>query len=211
MNGLAVNGDKRMTVKEVAESLNVSERTIQRHAEKLGLTQNGIATYLSDVDCLKIKIAIERSGRNDLDNVVEVSNVSTELEMLMLDEKVSRWKSQKIAELSKQVDIQKVQIAELAPKAEFYDAVTGSADTVEIGEVAKLLAIKGIGRNILFNILRNKGILMSNNQPYQKYIDSGYFRTIESSYTTTDGTTHINIKTVVYQKGIDYIRKVVNS
>jgi phage antirepressor YoqD-like protein len=73
------------------------------------------------------------------------------------------------------------------------------------------MAIKGIGRNKLFELLRDKGILMQNNQPYQKYIDAGYFRTIESSYTTPDGMTHVNIKTVVYQRGLDYIRKVVTN
>jgi phage antirepressor YoqD-like protein len=209
MNSLAVNGDNRMTVKEIAEALSVSERVVQMEVKRQfpEIVRNGFVTMLNEVQATAVKLALQ--GHHNLEGTFE--GTETELEMLLLDQRVNNWKSRKIAELSKQVDIQKVQIAELAPKAEFYDAVTGSADTVEIGEVAKLLAIKGIGRNILFNILRNKCILMSNNQPYQKYIDSGYFRTIESSYTTTDGTTHINIKTVVYQKGIDYIRKVVNS
>jgi anti-repressor protein len=51
---------------------------------------------------------------------------------------------------------------------------------------------------------------MQNNQPYQKYVDAGYFRTIESSYTTPDGSTHVSIKTVVYQRGLNFIRKVVS-
>jgi hypothetical protein len=72
----------------------------------------------------------------------------------------------------------------------------------------KILAVKNMGRNNLFQLLRDKAILMPNNQPYQKYIDCGYFRTIESRYTKPYRTTHINIKTVVYQKGIDYIRKI---
>ncbi len=54
-------------------------------------------------------------------------------------------------------------------------------------------------------------VLMPNNQPYQKYIDCGYFRTIEQKYTKPDGSTHINIKTVVYQKGLDFIRRKVEA
>ena len=101
------------------------------------------------------------------------------------------------------------QLAEAQPKIAFHDAVTGSKDTIDIGEAAKVLAVKGFGRNNLFERLRNEGVLMQNNQPYQKYIDAGYFRTIESSFTAPDGTTHVNIKTVVYQKGLDFIRKVI--
>jgi len=98
---------------------------------------------------------------------------------------------------------------ELEPKAEFFDAVADSKTAIEIGEAAKVLNM-GIGRNNLFKFLRQQGILMENNQPYQEYIDRGYFRVIEQKYTKPDGSTHINIKTLVYQKGLDYIRKTLN-
>ena len=96
----------------------------------------------------------------------------------------------------------------LLPKAEFYDAVAGSKDAIEMQYVAKVLAIKGLGRNNLFELLRNKGILDRNNIPYQRYIDQGYFRTIEQKYPVPTGEIRINIKTLVYQKGVDYIRKI---
>ena len=99
-------------------------------------------------------------------------------------------------------------VLELQPKAEFFDAVTGSSDAVDIGTVAKVLNM-GVGRNRLFELLRNEGVLMNNNQPFQKHVDSGFFRLIEQKYTKPDGSTHISIKTVVYQKGIDYIRKIL--
>ena len=89
---------------------------------------------------------------------------------------------------------------------EFYDDVTGSKDTIDMKEVAKILNIKGIGRNKLFEILRNKHILDRNNQPYQKYVDAGYFRIIESRFNLPDGEIKISLKTVVFQKGLDFIR-----
>lgn len=97
----------------------------------------------------------------------------------------------------------------MKPKEEFFDAVAGSKDAIEIGKVAKVLNYPGVGRNKLFEILRNKGVLMRDNTPYQKYIDNGCFRTIEQKYHTPDGETRINIKTLVYQKGVDYIRKML--
>lgn len=93
----------------------------------------------------------------------------------------------------------------MQPKADFFDAVTDSKTAIPIGDVAKILDI-GIGRNKLFEFLRQKNILTADNRPYQKYIDSGYFRVIEQKYEV-NGEVRINIKTLVFQKGIDWIRK----
>ncbi len=98
----------------------------------------------------------------------------------------------------------------MKPKEEFFDAVTDSKDAIDIGQVAKVLNCPGIGRNKLFEILRNNGILKQNNEPYQKYIDCGYFRVIEQKYEARPGEIRINIKTLVFQKGVDYIRKILD-
>jgi len=96
----------------------------------------------------------------------------------------------------------------MLPKAEFYDAVAGSTEAIAIGDAAKTLNM-GIGRNKLFEFLRNRKILMNNNRPYQRYIDCGYFRVIEQKYNLPNGDTNISFKTLVYQKGLDYIRKIL--
>lgn len=96
----------------------------------------------------------------------------------------------------------------MRPKEEFYDAVAGSKTAIEMAAVAKVLNFNGIGRNKLFEILRDERILQSDNIPYQKYIDNGWFRTIEQKYSK-DEETYINIKTLVYQKGVDGIRKIL--
>ena len=118
--------------------------------------------------------------------------------------------SRAVIEAQKVIELQTALIANMAPKAEFYDAVTGSSDAVDIGSAAKVLNL-GIGRTKLFQFLRDEKILQRNNQPYQQFIDAGHFRVIESSYNKPDGSTHISLKTVVYQKGIDFIRKRYNS
>lgn len=108
------------------------------------------------------------------------------------------------------IDNQKKELANAKPKVEFFDTVTGSKDTIDMRTVATVLNC-GLGRNKIFEILRDKKILDRKNIPYQSYIDSGYFRTIESTYTKPDGDTCINIKTVIFQKGLDFIRKVIKS
>lgn len=97
---------------------------------------------------------------------------------------------------------------ELLPKAEFFDAVTDSKTAISIGETAKVLDA-GIGQNKLFAFLRDNNILKSDNTPYQRYIDMGYFRVIEQKYEV-NGEIRISIKTLVFQKGIDFIRRLLN-
>lgn len=97
-------------------------------------------------------------------------------------------------------------IEAMTPKAEFFDQVTGSKDCHDMADVAKVCNL-GIGRNILFQFLRENKVLRENNTPYQQYIDCGYFRVIESKFNKPDGSVCISLKTVVYQKGIDFIIK----
>lgn len=104
----------------------------------------------------------------------------------------------------------KEQLAIMKPKAEFHDAVVGSSDTIDMGQVAKVLNM-GIGRNKLFEFLRENKVLRQNNEPFQNYIDRGWFRLVESKYQMPNGDTRINIKTVVFQKGLDGIRKMLEN
>ena len=122
--------------------------------------------------------------------------------MVMKTAEVMEWLKQKHDEALKTISIMK-------PKADFYDQVTGSKDAIDMASVAKILNIKDVGRNKLFELLRSMGILQHNNQPYQTFVDRGYFRIIEQKYLKPNGDTSINIKTVVYQKGLDFIRKKV--
>lgn len=114
-----------------------------------------------------------------------------------------------LIEAQKMLEAKDEVIAIMKPKAEFFDAVANSKDAIEIGQAAKVLNF-GKGRNTLFAILREEKILRDNNEPYQEYCDRGYFRTIEQKYTKPGGETHISIKTLVYQRGLEYIKKVLD-
>lgn len=115
-----------------------------------------------------------------------------------------------LIESQKMIENLNQQVIEMKPKAEFFDAVADSKTAIPMADVAKVLNYKRFGRNNLFELLRNKKILMNNNQPYQKFVDCGYFRVIEQKYTKPNGDTAINIKTLVYQKGVNYIKKLLD-
>ena len=61
--------------------------------------------------------------------------------------------------------------------------------------------------------IRNKGVLLSTerrwNQPAQLYSDGKYFKLIELSYKM-NGETCIGTKTLVTQKGLEFIKKVLD-
>lgn len=195
-----------MTTKETAEALGVDERTVRRHAAALGLTENGKQTNLDEKAVTIIKTRIERSGRNDLDNVVQLPNTTTDLEMMVLDARVSEWKTRKIEELQRQLSGAREKIAFDAPKVEFYDAVTQSLDTLDFTQVAKVLNLPGMGRNKMLSELRGRGFLRYDNSPYQEYVDRGYFKQVEMPFTRGN-VVGVGLKTVVFQKGVDFIRK----
>ena len=100
------------------------------------------------------------------------------------------------------------QIEEMKPKAEFFDAVADSKTAISMNEVSKVLNIKGYGRNNLFEFLRENKVLDRWNVPYQRYVDNGWFRVIEQHYQK-NGEPVVTTKTLVYQKGVDGIRKMI--
>lgn len=101
-------------------------------------------------------------------------------------------------------------VLEMKPKADFFDAVADSKSAIQMADVSKVLAIPGYGRNNLFEFLREEGILDKYNIPYQRYVDCGWFRVIEQKYMK-NGEQFVSTKTLVYQKGVDAIRKRINS
>jgi anti-repressor protein len=117
-----------------------------------------------------------------------------------------------IAAYAKKLQQREAEIESLIPKADFADAVMQSGDWAEMAQVSKLLARKGWGRNNTFSLLRERGILRYNNEPYQQYVERGYFKVVEQHFQNPQsGETMINKKTVVSQRGIDFIRRIIDA
>lgn len=209
MNELSIelqNRIKVMTVDEVACVLGYDSEYLRKKCAELGFTRNGVKTLLNEEQVTKLKsVLIPR--RSDMK--VRGQNAVTHLEMLQNIQRDMQWLISYNAELQAENERQAQELKEAAPKVEFYNAVTDSKDCIDIGQAAKVLNVKGIGRNKLFEILREKGVLDRKNQPYQKYVDLGYFRVVETSFSLPDGTQKINLKTVVFQKGVDFIRNII--
>ena len=128
----------------------------------------------------------------------------------MILARANQIQSRMIEDYAKKIEVLENKIQEDKPKVEFYNDVTDSKHTCDMQTVAKTLNFKGVGRNTLFEILRSENILQADNKPYQKFVDAGWFRLIETKYNDEkSGELRIYFKTVVFQKGIEKISNIL--
>lgn len=97
------------------------------------------------------------------------------------------------------------QNALMAPKAAMHDLFLSAGNNQTMNDVAKTI---GVGRNKLFALLRDKSVLRTNNTPYQRYIDAGYF--VVKEKTITMGDQAINKpQTFVTARGVDWLGRLL--
>lgn len=105
---------------------------------------------------------------------------------------------------------QQMQLEEQKPKVLFAESVETSNTSILIGDLAKLLRQNGvdIGRDRLFEILRNKGFLIrqgeSYNMPTQKSMDLGIMEIKERTVNNPDGSVRITKTPKITGKGQIY-------
>lgn len=113
------------------------------------------------------------------------------------------------AKQAEQLEQARKEIGKLQPKADFADKAFETADKVDIGQTAKILNL-GYGRNTLFQKLKEKGIFFANrNEPKQQYVNDGYFELKEQFITRNNHPGFIVVKTLVTQKGLAFINKIL--
>lgn len=127
----------------------------------------------------------------------------------MILARANQIQAKMIEDYSKQITLLENKIIEQQPKVNFYDTVTQSETHLDFEQVSKLLNYKNVGRNTLFKILRDNNILTMKNFPYQKYVELEYFKLVEGNYIR-NGEIEVYLKTVVSQKGIEFIDKLLS-
>ena len=103
--------------------------------------------------------------------------------------------------LTAAVAVQQQQIAEMKPKATYYDVVLKCKDAVNISVIAKDYGWSGIRMN---EYLHGKGIQFKQGDTwllYQKHADKGYTRTNTHVYEDSNDFEHTKVHTKWTQKG----------
>ena len=187
--------------------------TFGGNQESLALTEDGLYEVLMQsrkpiAKQFKKKVkeilkSIRKHGMYATDELLDNPDLLIEIATKLKEEReLNRRLQEENEEKNKLIEKQK-------PKAEFYDEIIDSTTVIGMKEVADILNVKGYGRNNLFKFLREKGILNRKNEPYRKYIEQGLFEIKESRYIVDDEV-RIKPTTYVTQKGLDYIRKILN-
>lgn len=96
---------------------------------------------------------------------------------------------------AKEIETLNNKIEQDKPKVVFANAISGSEDSISVGQFAKILKQNGVetGRQRLFNYFRNNGYLIKGrtkdfNMPTQKAMEQGLFEIQEKSVSLKDRT-----------------------
>lgn len=104
---------------------------------------------------------------------------------------------------TKRVEALTARVAELEPKAEFYDDLMDADGTYSFLAASKIL---GWGRNVMMRELRRSGVLQGNNLPYQRY--EHHFKVTPGTYTNQKtGELVPTATTTVRPSGLEFLRK----
>lgn len=100
------------------------------------------------------------------------------------------------------------------PYIEFGKCISSSSEAITIGQFAKILNNNNIiiGRNRLFNFLREEGYLIKNgkekNTPKQAYVKQGLFKVSETIINTIEGE-KLSTTTLITGKGQKYFFEIL--
>lgn len=118
-------------------------------------------------------------------------------------ERAKRWiaEQEETQKLRLTVSVQNQQIAELQPKASYYDVVLNCKDLLSIGKIAKDFGKSAVWLN---KWLHEKCVQYKQGDIwllYQKYAEMGYTSTKTQTFAGDDGETHSKVHTYWTQKG----------
>jgi phage antirepressor YoqD-like protein len=220
---LAVGG--RVSLKDISYITGASYRTVAAYAQKAGWTENGKTTLLDERQTTIILEAMKNGHAGGPDNAADTLQTrlqgietaqSRAVRIAVLAEKrheldlrIQEELNAEISELRDEITQKTQKIAEDAPKVRAWERCLNAEGYMDFQETAAVLNIPGLGRNNLFALLRREGVLNRRNIPYRHHIEKGYFRVIETAGYDQWGDEHVNTKTLVHSKGIEFILRLI--
>ena len=189
-----------VSARELHQFLEVGTRIdmwFNRRLEEYGFVQgvdyqgpvldNGFTDYIITLDMAKELAMVERNekGREIRQYFIWAE---TKLRRLVIDPPVFRLPGtykealQQLITKEEQREAIEQQLVLARPKVAFFDAVAAATNCIPMASAAAVLKLPGIGRNLLFRMLRADGILKRNNEPMQAQINAGHFQVEPKTY-----------------------------
>ena len=172
---------RKPIAKQFKKEVKIILKTIRKHGAYM--TEATLEEALTSPDFL-IQLATKLKEEQEARKIAEEKNVA-----LMLENQE-----------------QEAKLATQAPKVELYEDFMAKDNLYSVNDIAKCLAIKGMGRNNLYKFLRWNKILMDDYEAYQRFINEG--KIVHRSVTyTCKGKEYTDIKAYFTAKGVEYLYK----
>lgn len=223
-NVILSNNELTMSHIEIAELVNSRPDSVKRTIERL--VSKGVISQppLVDGERSANNVVAKLLMVNKRDSYVVVAQLSPEFTAKLVD----RWQELESKQLTPQlpdftnpavaarawadeVEAKQKAIATIQEKDKLIVAVADlniRAGDVSIADFAKNLAIQGLGRNNLFKWLKGRGYLMASTEPYQPYVERGYF--VRKPY---EGKVNgeVKYKTMLTPRGCAWLSKILHA
>ena len=220
--------------KQVADGFGVSESTV-REQKRTGEYVEGVHFYLSEnltgnakqtfwtkKGVITLGFKLRETPQTILfrdwasDYILNSSNRPLDIQNVLADPRVFAQLALRYADEQDKNKQLEHKIEADAPYVDFARAVEVSKGDLKIGEYAKILCNKekGIatGERRLFSLMRELEILKYNNEPYQKYLDRGYFKVTQRPFTKPNGGQCLNLITLITPQGqVRLAEKLINA
>lgn len=160
-----------------------------------------LTDHLLTIDMAKEICMIQRTevGKQARQYFIQVEKDYNSPEKIMA--RALRIAEKELSTLRLETKVQAQQIAELQPKATYYDLILQCPSLLSVTEIAKDYGLSAKGLN---KILHDNGIQYSQSGVwflYAKYQDKGYTSTKTQNYNRPDGTQGSRVHTYWTQKG----------
>ena len=160
-----------------------------------------LTDHLLTIDMAKEICMIQRTevGKQARQYFIQVEKDYNSPEKIMA--RALRIAEKELSTLRLETKVQAQQIAELQPKATYYDLILQCPSLLSVTEIAKDYGLSAKGLN---KILHDNGIQYSQSGVwflYSKYQDKGYTSTKTQNYNRPDGTQGSRVHTYWTQKG----------
>lgn len=202
MNELSTR--KTMTTKELADALGVDVKTIQRAVDALDMNVARVGSshtmVFTESQATAIKIELQNHSKIAA-NGFSTLDINSDLEMLMVQQKLTAYQNQRIEELQ-------AQVANLKPKAEIAETLIESDSLQDLQTVAVTIGLKHIFKILSADKIIEKKITEDGTDYYKPYAEySRYFEVKNKPWTDKDGKSHSRPRIFVNTKGLAWLSK----
>lgn len=200
------------------------EAVRKSHRSEIIKSENGVGTWMNEDIAIEFARWLSPSfaiWANDrikelLRHGITSTDVMMEQMLINPDAMINALTALKVEREEKQrllvqTQLQQIELAQSAPKAQYYDEVLQSSETYVITRIAQELGISAVSMNKKLQDMKVQRKVDGQWVLYAQYVGNGYTRAHTTTFTKSSGETGTNTQTVWTEKGRQFIHSLFKS